>query len=373
MNKIINDRFSKNSEKKFQNTVINNTDIQRYIVNNLEIEYSKDIKFTKCGPYFNRIYPDIKITKNEKILALIECKSANINVTDYVRGIGQLFQYEYFFENKYIEKNNNNLTYDSSFRTVYLYPSEVTLNNDFNISKFKYPNTTKILQINLENSVVRDFSEDQKKKFAGISENLIGISEYYFRDNRLFELYILLDHLNKFYVNKKINLNRKQIEEKELRKYNTPNNRNWRNAFITLSGLGLITSKNNISSAGIDIMRKSYFEFCCDFYYAYIKPYAEEILPILNKKPSISPSDLNNIIRRKNENREVLFVTESDNRYLSSWLNIFRDDYGFIDFKSRTNNRKINYLPFKIEKKQLLKNIISFSKAPKITTFRLDN
>ena len=369
MNEILNSRYSENSEKSFQNLTINNKNIQKYIVDNLDIEYSNDIKFSKCGPYINRIIPDIKITKNNNILALIECKGANINVTDYVRGIGQLYQYEYFSENNYIEKNEQNLKYDQNFKTVFFFPSDVTRYNDFNITKFKYPSTTKILQINPKNYYVRDFSIEQQLKFSNVSENLIAISEYYFRDNRLLELYILLNHLKKYHLNKKVLLNRRSLEENELRQYGTPNNRNWRNAFITLSGLGLITSKNTISKAGLDILKNNYYKFCSIFFYSYIEPYAKEILPFLILKPDISLSELNSKIKNKNSSKDLLFVTESENRYLSSWLGIFRDDYGFIDYEPRNLNRKINYSPFDLTEDELIAKIKSFSKAPQISNY----
>lgn len=368
MNRILNNRFSDQSEKAFTIKLINNKNIQRYVLNNLEIDYSEDIKFSKCGPYINRIYPDVKITRKNKILALIECKRGDINVTDYVRGIGQLFQYEYFFENNFIEQNNQNLAYDENFKTVYFFPSDVLLNNDFNITKFKYPKSTQILQINPKNYIVRDFTEEQKRKFAGVSENLIAISEYYFRDNRIFELYILLKHLNKFYLGKKTPLNRKNLEVDELRQYGTPNNNNWRNAFITLSGLGLINKKNNISMAGKDIIESSYYKFCTKIYYEYIEPYALEIIPILNKDPNISLTNLNKEIRKNYENKEILFLTESENRYLSSWLNIFRDDFGFIEYQSG-KIKKINYSPLKMTKKNLETNVRRFSKAEKLANY----
>lgn len=40
-----------------------------------------------------------RFLKENKVRAIIECKSGAIGVSEYVRGIGQIFQYEYFFEN----------------------------------------------------------------------------------------------------------------------------------------------------------------------------------------------------------------------------------------------------------------------------------
>jgi len=96
-----------------------------------------------------------------------------------------------------------------------------------------------------------------------------------------------------------------------------------------------------------------YFEFCYLIYSSYIKEYAKELMPILIEKPSSSLSEINIIIKAKFENKDVLFLTESQNRYLSSWLGIFRDDFGFINFKPRNTNRTINYNPIGIENMNL--------------------
>ena len=95
---ILDKRINPKSEKYIQNQVINNKSLQKYIIDSLNIKYEDSIKFSKGLTYDNRILPDIKISKGDEVLALMECKGANINVTDYVRGIGQLFQYEDFFE-----------------------------------------------------------------------------------------------------------------------------------------------------------------------------------------------------------------------------------------------------------------------------------
>ena len=48
-------------------------------------------------------------------------------------------------------------------------------------------------------------------------------------------------------------------------------------------------------------------------------------------------------IRKKYNGKDIMYLTESDGRYISSWLNIMRDDYGILDFKSRSNDRKLIY------------------------------
>ena len=50
-------------------------------------------------------------------------------------------------------------------------------------------------------------------------------------------------------------------------------------------------------------------------------------------------------------------MTESKGRYVSSWLNIMRDDYGFVDFKPRNNTRVVKYDPFNLSKDDLIQKI----------------
>lgn len=79
-------------------------DVQKYIIDSLGFEYDSTEIFEKGLRHYNNIIPDFRITKGEQILAIVECKGPGINVTDYVRGIGQLLQYEYFYDKKYSPK-----------------------------------------------------------------------------------------------------------------------------------------------------------------------------------------------------------------------------------------------------------------------------
>ena len=69
------------------------------------------------------------------------------------------------------------------------------------------------------------------------------------------------------------------------------------------------------------------------------------------KDRNISLFNLNKQIRSNNGGKEVLFVTQAETKYISSWLNIFRDDFGFINFAPKKTDREINYNPLKISKK----------------------
>ena len=81
---------------------------------------------------------------------------------------------------------------------------------------------------------------------------------------------------------------------------------------------------------------------------------------------------MNKEIKKNYENKEILFLTESGNRYLSSWLGIFRDDFGFIEYQSRKFVRKINYIPFRMKRKDLEANIKKFSKAKNLSSYEFN-
>ncbi len=101
---------------------------------------------------------------------------------DYVRGIGQLLQYEYFGQEKIPHKS---MEYSEKFSTIYFLPSSVLSNNIFNIAKFKYPKSTIILELNEFNNAVRRITQKEMDALAGAeNDNLVTISPYYFRENR---------------------------------------------------------------------------------------------------------------------------------------------------------------------------------------------
>lgn len=201
-------------EKLFQELIKNNNSIQSYILDALDLD-SVNADFDKETKYINGITSDFTIISNSEITAIIECKRADINVTEYVRGIGQLFQYDYFYRKNITPKNLSTLTYNSNrFVSVLIIPSTFIKNTQLNIGRFAYPKTFKLLEINLNNNYVRQITEDELNTLANAAnENLVTISQYYIRDNRLFELYICLKYLRiKGSFNNREKLNRKDLE-----------------------------------------------------------------------------------------------------------------------------------------------------------------
>lgn len=350
-------------EKEVHQILIDNKEMQQDLANMLNIDY-ETMELIHEDQYINLMYADFTILSNKKIRAIVEVKGENINVTDYVRGIGQLYEYEYYKEN-----NVEHLGYDycEDFNVIYLYPASVLQNNYFNIGTFKYPESTIIVEMNTTDQIIREITKNELKHFAEAQRtNLVSISQYYVRDNRLFEFYLLLQYILFLQVIGRPNPNRKDIEEKFLKKLQTPNNGNWRNAFISLSSLGFINDSNCLTQAGIQMTMLSYELFVVKMYNSYIKAYVKEfydVFAVYGNEFDLSNQDIKNLISKKWSNKDILFLTESNGRYISSWLNLMRDDFGMISFESRSNHRVINYNPLILNDKELERLIRENSKA----------
>lgn len=330
-------------EAEVQIRIRDNHIVQDGITTALETE--GEVRFEREDPYINGITADFTMVEDGKIRAIIECKAGNINVTDYVRGIGQLLQYEYFGEELVPHKS---MRYSENFETVYFFPSSVLTNNTFNIAKFKYPKTTIILELNEINNAVRKITQKELQELKQAeNDNLVTISPYYFRDNRLFEYYILLNYLFFKHQMGYERCDRKEVEMSFLKRINTINNGNWRNAFITLSNLGLIDQNNMPSEAGKQLVIQPYEKFAVTMYHSYLEPYFIELFTCFEEKNNICASnqDLSDKIRKKYRERDVLYLTQSNGRYISSWMNIFRDDFGIFQFEARHSKRMLKYNP----------------------------
>jgi len=330
-------------ESYIHDLIRNNQDVQNDIYNILNISSDSDIKLIHEHRYINGITADFTLVCNNEIRAIMECKAGDIGVTDYVRGIGQVLQYEYFKE----ENIDKGYEYSQDFNTALVFPSSIIKNNLINIGRFKYPETTIIIEINDISHIPRNIPiSDLKKIGEAVDGNLATISQYYIRDNRLFELYLLLKYLIFLDLKGEHRIDREYLEENKLRILNTPNNRNWRNAFISLSSLGFIDRFNLPTNSGKKIGTKSYQDFLLIMYKSYIKPYVDELINYFEKDESNllkNNTDICQDINSHYSGKDVLFLTQSNGRYLSSWLNIMRDDFGCISFLSRSSNRNLKY------------------------------
>ncbi len=355
-------------ESAVHQLIIEQSSIRSSILSLLGID-EKNIEFVHEDQYPNGLYADFTIKKGNRVMAIMECKGSDIGVNDYVRGIGQVFEYQHFADCKMSMKGYE---YDQAACSVYFLPSSVLRNKNFNVGLFKYPKKSKIIELNEHNKNLRLISEKELKELAtAINNDLVTISQYYIRDNRLYELYICLKYCEYNKIKGVEKINRTQAENIFLRQLETPNNKNWRNAFISLSSLGLIDHNNIPTFIGSVYASKDYSEFCLEMYKSYIKEYIDLLTQVmlklskneLNKIFEASYSDISDIIGKMFAEKKVLFVTDSDNRYLSSWLNIMRDDFQCINFASRSNSRKVVYNIAELNDNAILKRVRSNQRA----------
>lgn len=335
-------------ESVFHDIVQKDVMVQDSILSALNIS-GKSYSFIHEDQYPNGLIADFTIKKDNVVKAILELKASDIEVNDYVRGIGQVMQYQHFADSNLTTKG---YIYDNTV-AVYLLPSTITTHKRFNIGLFKYPDKSVLMELNEVNHNIRLISDTELSKLAKESEasNLMSVSQYYLRDIRLFELYLCLKYcqIRKLYGDKRVD--RKEAEKNFLSNLGTPNNKNWRNAFISLSSLGLIDSNNFPTIVGSKYATGEYCDFCYEMYNSYIKIYIDLIMDALYKiKKAIasdsfqaSYNDIKNIIEGEHGGKQVMFLTESGNRYLSSWLNILRDDFNCINFASRKDTRTILY------------------------------
>jgi len=347
-------------ENRVHDLIIQNQNIQHGINNILSISNNTD--YIHEDTYINGITADFTLLENNKIRAIIECKAGDIGVTDYVRGIGQSLQYEYFYDERISPRG---FEYHQNFNSILLFPSSVVKENNFNIGDFKYPLSTLLFEINDTNNIVRHIEQKELNKLKQASlSGLVTISQYYFRDTRIYEAYILLKHLS-YLSHKYDSINRTELELQFLRQIGTQNNNNWRNAFITLASLGLITSQNLPTPFGFAFVHLTFEEFASKIMFSYMQPYVKEIFEIFNHNSTVqlNNQEIKDYIFHKYNNRDVLFLTESGGRYISSWLNILRDDFGCINFQSRSSRREIIYNPIELNELSLQQYIKNNSRA----------
>lgn len=353
-------------ESAVHQLIIEQDSVKNNILSLLKVDLNGDgFDFVHEDQYPNGLYADFTIKKDNCVVAVLECKGSDIGVNDYVRGIGQIFEYQHFVDSKMSMKGYD---FDDSACSVYFLPSSVLRNGNFNVGLFKYPEKSKIIELNEYNKNVRLISDKELKELAlAVNNDLVTISQYYIRDTRLYELYLCLKYCQLMKIKGIKKISRTHAERTFLRNLGTPNNRNWRNAFIALSSLGLINNDNLPSFIGSLYANKDYSEFCLEIYKSYINEYVDLLTEVLYKISNeqlntcfeASYSHIAEIIGDMFSNKKVLYVTDSGNRYLSSWLNIMRDDFMCLDFASRSNSRKLIYNIEELNDKAIIKRVKS--------------
>lgn len=308
---------------------------QFFVVNEVEVE--------------NRITMDHVVYDQQsgEAIALIESKGGDIGITEYLRGIGQVMQYQQHFEKKKV------LKYDPKCLTYLAFPDE--LFNSFDVTKLAYPKKVKLLIINPRNESSSVMDPATISGSTGLNSDIVRISPYYIRDNRLGELYLGLLELRKrsFATPHATRVSRNFNDL--AREIGFPNPGNGRNIGISLSSLGLIDAFNRPTIMGLEMSEKSFGGFVVDLLNEYLYPYVntifEALMNITIRKGELVTSwqELNQEIQSIWGGKEVMFLTESGNRYISSWMNILRDDLGAIDFRPRAQEKEIiiKYAPLK--------------------------
>ncbi len=346
------------NELTLHNFFRDNLDLQKSFLNLIGLP--QEASFIHEHSYPNNLFADFSIlSRDNKIKAIVELKGSDIGVTEYVRGIGQIFQYQHFAD-KNISYNNNNY---ENVRSILCFPSQLLINNSFHPGLFIYPENSLIIEINEHNLNPRILDKEIlfNNAFSALTQNLVSISPYYIRDNRLFEIHLCLKYLHYLVTIGTNILSRNDIEANFLQRLGTPNNRNWRNAFISLSSLGLIDGSNKPTLKGNYYAQMDFRSFAYEIYKSYIYPYIDTIINSLFPNPlltevDVTYDDLKKLIN-KQYNNTVQFLTESENRYISSWLNIMRDDYGMINFDARRSHRDLLYRPHELTREAMINRI----------------
>ena len=331
-------------EKELHNLLKTNKDLISNFLTLLNFPDSVSMHHEYVLP--NNIYADLVIKLNSEILSLVELKGGDIGSTEFIRGIGQIYQY-----NNYAKKglSLSKDSYSDNAFPILCFPSSLLRNSTFNVGLFDYPKNTVLIEVNEHNFNPRIITESELIALSkSVEVSKTSISQYYIRDNRIFEIHLALKYLQILKNNGNVQLNRALLEANFLSLLNTPNNSNWRNAFITLSSLGLINDRNIPNLIGEKYAKMNFPEFAAEMYISYFKDYIDLIFGIILKhsdknKIILSLNDLHHLIDIEFNGKKVLFLTDSENRYLSSWMNIMRDDFGVIDFYPRNDERKIRF------------------------------
>jgi len=334
-------------ESQLKQVFIGNLDFKLQLESFLDI---KDISVVPEVQFINGISADFCLfDNNNSIISIIECKGADIGVTEYVRGIGQILQYQHFKE--------QNIGYNISKKCkIFLsFPNTMMHDNSFDITKFSYPDESELLIVNSQNYSPIIINPNVEYKKIKKELNTIQISPYYFRDIRISAMYIILLEILKHYkVRKYPTISRTDVGQ-ILLKYNTTNKNNARNVFISLSSLGLIDVNNFPTIKGVEFSKLDFANFASNIAFEYYKPFINEIFRAFDTLQcktdkyhiqSTTNDEISTIIKNFHA-KDVYYLTESKNRYISSWLNSLRDDLGCIDFLPNKFNKeiKIKYNP----------------------------
>lgn len=157
------------NEAEVHQLIMDEANLRESIMSLLDIDSSNSkIEFIHEDQYPNGLYADFTIKKDDEVQAIIECKSSDITVNDFVRGVGQIYEYQHFADNNLSVKGYR---YNDKACSVYFLPSSVLRNRKFNIGLFRYPEKSKIIELNEHNKNVRLISEKELSELANAVNN----------------------------------------------------------------------------------------------------------------------------------------------------------------------------------------------------------
>jgi len=327
-------------------------EVQHILENNIENILKACLGFTgsfASRPQFplkNSIQADLGVTDSSgNILALFECKG-DVGVNELVTGIGQVVQYQNHIEKAF------EYSYHPSAQAFLVVPKHVL--EVYEVQYLFFPEHSGIILID---EATKKFISMRKERISTerLSRTKI-ISPYYIRDNRLGELYLglkIIEAITPILGEQRITMDVvKRMMERVI-----INIGNARNISISLHGLGFIDHENRLTAEGQRHARMDYFEFCKSLSRGQIAPFlnviAASLLRIAEDSGersysgfSTNPDSIKEKIKEMFGGYDILYLTESGTRYVSSWMNILRDDLRAVDFPPRDySNLRINYLP----------------------------
>ncbi|CAM11340.1 hypothetical protein PA0005 [Candidatus Phytoplasma australiense] len=333
------------NENKLTDLILKDDNFKKNFARLLNID---DFIIQKEEKFIDNIKADFCFYNHKnKIIAILECKG-QVGITEYIRGVGQILQYQGFKENNIFDKFLNET------KVILVVPSSVFgKKSHFNPAKVFYPKETELLVINNQNHTLNLFNPNKiyKNKKQTSAFKKIDICPYYFRDTRIWELYFWLKEIHNLNIISYKKIHRKKDIEDNIIKQNKKIfyknillENNPRNALITLSSLGLVDYNNVLTDIGQNIATLDLENFCLKL----IKDYFQDIVEVLlfaldelgkkqNKKylEKISYNQIVEVIKKEFDNQDILFLTDSQNRYISSWMNVLKKDLGCINFLSK--------------------------------------
>lgn len=304
-----------------------------------------------------------------KIIGLIECKGEP-DLTDFVRGLGQVEQYYYSMLNSL---NKPASVFAGDAKVLYV-ADKATIKKIPHWDLMHFSKADNLVLIDGKAAAMASMPTDEyalyKKsdinKISAVKADQLILSDIPFtRDVRLYEVYMGLMALyedNKSRVIGNGSPNKNAVISKVLKGYSTVNKGNARNVGILVKDLGLIDDYNVPNSYGMELLKAKYVEFVKTIVFNHYNSAFLNIVTAILNIASQKNTDWRNInvtqLEIKREllnmygNRKLKNLTDDDankNNYIGTYLLILENDLGAVTSVKigRTKQYSFNYLPLK--------------------------